>query len=94
MGECGWNFGLTNKVEWRSSSAVNLQLILRGESLYTGAGCDEQEKITSRHGGTELLTRAQRNGIDLSPTSKMVQDIKSKCESFTGLNSFLNVLLM
>ena len=33
------------KVEWLSSSAVNLQLISRRESLHTGVGCDEQEKL-------------------------------------------------
>ena len=73
MGECGWNFGLMNKVKWRSSSVVNLQLISGRESLYTGVCCDEQEKIQA--GMEELLTRAQRNGIELSPTSKMVQDM-------------------
>ncbi len=34
---------------------------------------------------------ARRNGIDLSPYFNDVQDLKSKCESFTGLNSFLKV---
>lgn len=34
---------------------------------------------------------AQRNGIDLSPYFNDVQDLKSKCESFKGLNSFLKV---
>jgi len=34
---------------------------------------------------------ARHNGIDLSPYFNDVQDVKSKCESLTGLNFFLKV---
>ena len=64
MGDCGWNFGLKNKVEWRSSS-VSICSLFQGKRVCTQESVAMSKKQLQAD-MEELLTRAQRNGIELN----------------------------